>query len=1117
MKNVYFYNRFLLSILFFVFSGSGQQLFSQAVPPPLANLPVFQSPDASGFGRYGDIPVSPFNGAVNVNIPLMTINNGEIKIPVVLGYETGGCRPDQRPGSTGLSWSLMAGGVINRHVNGEVDELDYLDDYALLAASDWTTLPKPIGTPNLAPDEFSFNVNGISGKFMLNHEGKWIVNSPNNPGIKIELERQSDYILPNLQAPSTTLPIYSVIVKFTMTTGDGTKYIFGREQSAIEFSVPSLPGVQEPYNATGPAGPERVINYCLVGTNAPKCVAGKISASAWRLSEIVSPKGRSVRFYYTHGLTLQQNTYSEISENNFNQIGRLIKTYDINQNAKTLIYTSYLDRIEADNNIICRFYKSQSKDLPMIFKGKPLSQDSFNHYNFSGPSWSTYKIDSITLSFNNKVERRVNLGYIEKVTERLKLDRIKFHDKSGVLSTYEYGLTYNAKKLPAYNIGEEDHWGYWNGKNFWGAVSHQNLTAVPDLNSYFISREPNAEYMDAEILTRITYPTGGYSDFYFEPHRFSKQVEQSPTLTLVNLNLNKLGGGLRIRKMETFDGNTAIPQVKEFFYVTNYIGNDTLSSGILASKPVYYDDAHTNSWGTFKKFSSATMSYLNTTNGNHISYSEVTEKSGLGYVVYKYNNFDNGYLDKEPFSSMSVVKSTQMEYKLFGKLELERGLLTSVSSYSVAKALVKKTVNTYNDDPSRYNSFVRVYARLGPAAQNLITYPIYTFDPYLKTEEITDYGTGALPIVTKSRFTYDAGSRLLRSKTTSGSTNDSIRTILKYSGDFNLTSGYGSTNELYDLDFLKTKNIVSAPVEVTTMKIRSTNAYVTASKMFHYENGLLESSFDANIVSPLISTAFIGTTQSISLGFAYDGRYEKRNEFKYDVKGNLLEQGAPDEEKSSYKWGYNNDYQIAEIKNSAVNEFYSQNFEEPELGLDFEANVIYDNTRPHTGNYSGRIINPNATEMVSHSSKRLNISLAAPKKFTFSGWVYSNGPTVQLFLFMMKAGETGYNTYNDSMLTGVTNKWVYMKKDFLVPADVTQMFLRLDNNSVGTVWFDDLRIQPSDAAMSTYTYEPLVGMTSAIDDTGKTVYYEYDSFQRLMHLKDQNGNILKKYDYHYKP
>lgn len=237
----------------------------------------------------------------------------------------------------------------------------------------------------------------------------------------------------------------------------------------------------------------------------------------------------------------------------------------------------------------------------------------------------------------------------------------------------------------------------------------------------------------------------------------------------------------------------------------------------------------------------------------------------------------------------------------------------------------------------------------------------------------------------------------------------------------------------------------------------------------------------------------------------------------YDANGNLLSTAREKGITTSYIWGYNKQYPIAETSNGDLKEVYLQNFEEPELGLDFEANMFYDSSKSHSGKYSGRLTNTSTAELVSHSSKWLNISLSAPKKFTYSGWIFSDGPPGQIHLFMMKAGETGYFSYVDAVTTTVTNKWVYVKKDFVVPADVVWLKLRVDNDNIGKVWFDDLRIQPSDASMSTYTYEPLVGMTSATDDKGRTTYYEYDTFQRLKYIRDQNWDIIKSYDYNYKP
>jgi hypothetical protein len=56
----------------------------------------------------------------------------------------------------------------------------------------------------------------------------------------------------------------------------------------------------------------------------------------------------------------------------------------------------------------------------------------------------------------------------------------------------------------------------------------------------------------------------------------------------------------------------------------------------------------------------------------------------------------------------------------------------------------------------------------------------------------------------------------------------------------------------------------------------------------------------------------------------------------------------------------------------------------------------------------------------------------------------------------------------------------------------------------------------SGAMVTTYTYKPLIGMTSMTDPKGEVVYYEYDSYSRLQQVKDKENNVLSKNEYHYK-
>ena len=53
--------------------------------------------------------------------------------------------------------------------------------------------------------------------------------------------------------------------------------------------------------------------------------------------------------------------------------------------------------------------------------------------------------------------------------------------------------------------------------------------------------------------------------------------------------------------------------------------------------------------------------------------------------------------------------------------------------------------------------------------------------------------------------------------------------------------------------------------------------------------------------------------------------------------------------------------------------------------------------------------------------------------------------------------------------------------------------------------------------ITTYTYKPLIGVSSITPPSGIREVYIYDTANRLQEVRDANGNLLKSYEYHYKP
>jgi YD repeat-containing protein len=64
--------------------------------------------------------------------------------------------------------------------------------------------------------------------------------------------------------------------------------------------------------------------------------------------------------------------------------------------------------------------------------------------------------------------------------------------------------------------------------------------------------------------------------------------------------------------------------------------------------------------------------------------------------------------------------------------------------------------------------------------------------------------------------------------------------------------------------------------------------------------------------------------------------------------------------------------------------------------------------------------------------------------------------------------------------------------------------------------FVALRIALPNSLITTYTYNSYGKPNSITDPKGQTSYFEYDELQRLIKVKDQDGNILSENEYHFR-
>ncbi len=151
--------------------------------------------------------------------------------------------------------------------------------------------------------------------------------------------------------------------------------------------------------------------------------------------------------------------------------------------------------------------------------------------------------------------------------------------------------------------------------------------------------------------------------------------------------------------------------------------------------------------------------------------------------------------------------------------------------------------------------------------------------------------------------------------------------------------------------------------------------------------------------------------------------------------------------------------------------------------------VTYDNTTAHSGNTSLKIVNTTSGEKIVHSNYWIKIDNAIPTEYTYSAWVKSDGtnPQAQIFLFMKSENETGYFTLVDEKAVATTTSWQLIEKTFLVPANIKRIGIRLDNNTTGNLWFDDVRIRKNSTLSS-----------------GNNLNISYDAFKNPVEIEETN-------------
>ena len=686
------------------------------------------SPSAYEIGRYGRTPVSYFHGLPNISIPLTEVRARGFTIPVSLSYHAGGNKPDQHPGWVGLGWSLQAGGSIVRVINGMKDEMSR-QEYNYIHASNIQTDPGYLFRvdevqadtdwsndvvmaskfrPDIEyePDEYIINVDGIHASFFITGQNKISIVSKDESAFELEscdIGTDNDNTALDLYPGKCTKPItarrFNYIKRFVIKDKNGNRYVFGGDDSAIEYSVVQYPHIYFDQDSN-----------THFNDNSWKASA---TANAWMLTRIERADGEVITFEYEKNgvpIVLRDIHHGEL----FVEDGTDPYTYDVDTCQDSVngiknnlnfhfLTPSYLKSIKCMiSGDELSFITANSSELPYVF-----SEDDFNFHVAKltnpygkGPfSYEQFQAENRYRKLTGIVGvcRDISLEYTDNVNTRLKLNAVVFHKDS--IEERRYSFSYNGKSLPSYNSKKTDNWGYYNGIDYSECLDDfgEGLTE---------KRKPVEENMKAEMLIRITYPTGGHTDFEYEAHRYSKKAV--PFTFTPETCEEGIAGGLRIKSIKDY-AEDGVPQTRTFEYVENEV-----SSGILCSESQSRVKGHCIGYsvlgeysGNYVLYSEMPMQPLSETDGRHVTYGFVREifPDG-GYVDYRFSNFDTpGCQDQPPANEVGRIDGCPL-YPKFTSNALSRGLLTERITYKSDGYPVLKETYEYagSDSSSRYKS-----------------------------------------------------------------------------------------------------------------------------------------------------------------------------------------------------------------------------------------------------------------------------------------------------------------------------------------------------------------------------------------------------------------------------
>nr|WP_199157648.1 hypothetical protein [Pedobacter sp. ASV2] len=1047
----------------------------QGKPSPVIPL----APEAAEFTKYGNFPVSLITGTPNIGLPVYDLNTGWIKIPISLSYNASGVQVNQRATWVGLGWSLNSGGLITRTIRGKADEanggyfeLTYTADQIMAMNSQNQAVLRGFADNSFDthPDIFNYSLpGGKSGRFIFS---KNLNKFQSIPDEGIEITRNS------------TENVYII------RDVDGKKYFFTAKQT--------------------------------VGSDDNGL---RINIQSWYITKILNADERdSVIFTYdtvpNGGVQGEETTYTTT---------RTYKTQDnssvwMNEGVSTTgsnSFTSYMQPAEIlFKNGKVKFYSISPRqdylgrmlDSVVVFSKKDneyirLEKYVLDHDYFVSTNPSTRDFYRLRLSSFSKVN--VN-NPNEKQTH-----------------TFEY----NDITLPRYNSTGQDFWGYYNGAAEGNDLLPNSLPRAPELWLYLSNniavgtgnRDGDPYYVKAGVLEKIVFPTKGYTRFNFESNCY-KGDDAQIIVTSSFANLSNFGIGKR--KISTASTTFTWPEkayTNEAVFIIEFSAHTNPSAIDVAQRVIIKDLTNGEQWiyehtGDFTQNQTINPGLI--LNPNH----QYEIKSLIDDVSATYIKIN---------ATSKYISNTGSKIKYGGGIRIAD--ITSFDENNVVKGkdvysyfsnqgganVGAVTRNDFSRNENYYQFEENQYKCNGtPCSCNatIVNYITYVGSP---TYPSGDFAGGKVVYNQVTKTSFDQlnkpnGKFFIQFRTDVILNANSIYNPNTPGGrDYFANNTYQACQPIYEGIYkydaaLNNFKIVNAKSYAYSGLNGYSERFANVFRIKFFPLGSCWWEDDVRFLDYRISMGAFKLSAVEEINYNDSGDITTLTNLSYNTVNLLVNQTTKESSDgkifktiSKYPSDYT-DFSFGSdlLRSKFMNDLVLEKSEYVNDHLTFKDVTTYSNF--------GGIIKPSLNQKLNTGSQSLE------DRINFVHYDYSGN---LLSLKNANGTPTCYLwSYNAQYPVAEIKNADYEKiKSILGEASINAFSMQTDPDKATIENFiAPLKISLPDAQITTYTYKPLVGMTSSTDTKDLTTYYEYDEFQRLKNVKDQNGNIIKNNAYHYK-